>query len=572
MGALSQFARLRAMLPTSVLAWVIIAQASLLRADDGDWNSTTGGNWNVDTNWTGAAFPNATGDTATLGNAISADSTITLGQDITIRNLVVDDDNRYTVSGANTLILNRNGTTFTQSGAGGVTINSNVQIIEDTTWNGDGAGTAIFNGVVSEDGSSNEINKRGSYTLILNGNNTFSGGLLANAGVIEFGNNGAAGTGTLNLSGGTVQAGGGARSLNNAITISAASTIGGANDLTFSGAATLTGNRTLTVDNTGATTFSGVISGAGDRLTKDGAGLLILSGNNTYSDGLRLNAGTVEFGHDGANGTGTLTLNAGTIRAGGGARSIDEAVTVGGDFTVGGANNLTLSGAMALGASNRTVTVDNTGNTTFSGVVSGSGGLVKAGNGVLILSSASANTFTGATTVSGGTLNVATSGALGGTSSVTIGSGGTLLLSGASTTRINDVAGITLDGGTLDQNGGTETMGVLTMLADSTISLGGSGALTFANTAWSGSGLTITGWTGLNYGPSTAGKIFFSSSMSNQILSGITFSGFQSGAYVLSTGEVVPVPEPAPLIAGLLVVGMFGLRMWISGRRKTVVA
>ena len=50
------------------------------------------------------------------------------------------------------------------------------------------------------------------------------------------------------------------------------------------------------------------------------------------------------------------------------------------------------------------LTIDGTGDTTISGIVSGSGTITKAGNGTLTLSGA--NTYSGATTLSAGTLNI----------------------------------------------------------------------------------------------------------------------------------------------------------------------
>jgi hypothetical protein len=65
---------------------------------------------------------------------------------------------------------------------------------------------------------------------------------------------------------------------------------------------------------------------------------------------------------------------------------------------------------------------------------------------------------------------------------------------------------------------------------------------------WSGSTLTITGWTGLAGASGTAGKIFFGNSaagLTSGQLSQINFSGYSNGATILSTGEIVAVPEPA---------------------------
>jgi len=542
-------------------------------ASDGSWNTDADGNWNVNGNWTGATFPNAVGDDATLGAIITADRTITLGQDITIRTLTVNDNNRYTITGGNTLTFVRNGVQFTQSGAGGVTIDSDVILGNDGTWNGAGTGTAIFNGVISDGGSGYAITKGGTSTLILNGNNTFSGGMTLNAGTVEFGDDGAAGTGTLDLSGSAIQAGGGARTLANTVVVTGATTVGGSDDLTLSGDMTLTGNRTFTIDNTGDTTFSGVISGA-FRLTKDGAGLLILDGNNTYSGGLRINDGTVEFGNDGAAGTGTLTINAGTIQAGGGARNINEAVTVGGNFSVGGSNDLTLSGAMALGAATRTITVDNTGATVFSGVISGGGGITKAGSGTLTLNGSANNTFSGATTINAGTLELAASGALNATSAVTVNSGGTLLFSGTTTTRIGDTVGITLAGGTLTSQDATETMGTLTLTAASVINLGTDGGnddLTFANLVDSGGSVVIYNWTGQQYSSGTDDRIFVTGAAVGTIFGDVQFAGFNQGAIVLASFELVPIPEPSTVIAGVLLIGLIAFSIVRSRLTRAVV-
>ena len=65
---------------------------------------------------------------------------------------------------------------------------------------------------------------------------------------------------------------------------------------------------------------------------------------------------------DSAFGTGTLTINGGTLQASG-TRTLSNNVAVGGNFTIGGGatDNLTLSGTVDLGAATRTLTVSNTG-------------------------------------------------------------------------------------------------------------------------------------------------------------------------------------------------------------------
>ncbi len=220
----------------------------------------------------------------------------------------------------------------------------------------------------------------------------------------------------------------------------------------------------------GNQTYGGVISGAGG-INQRGNGIVILSGQNTYSGGTTPAGGNIGFGastvgvtpDSGPIGTGPLLLAPettaatanGLVFASGGARTIANPVqhqngTNNLTLIIGGNNDLTFSGPYTLNGndnllgtfSNRTVQVTNTALTTFSGVISDNGqnwGLIKTGNGILALSAA--ETYTGPTAVSNGTLRVngslatgavvvATNATLGGTGtingSVTVVSGGIL--------------------------------------------------------------------------------------------------------------------------------------------------
>jgi fibronectin-binding autotransporter adhesin len=84
-----------------------------------------------------------------------------------------------------------------------------------------------------------------------------------------------------------------------AVTVNAAGTmdLNGFNEsiLSLAGAGSVTlGSGTLTVNNTAATTFSGVMSGTGG-LVKAGTATMTMSGVNTYSGGTTINAGAISI-------------------------------------------------------------------------------------------------------------------------------------------------------------------------------------------------------------------------------------------------------------------------------------
>ncbi len=189
------------------------------------------------------------------------------------------------------------------------------------------------------------------------------------------------------------------------------------------GGSLLTGGSASTVLKLYGGNFSGVISGPGS-LSKSTSGTVTLSGANTYTGGTSVSAGTLTLGNTYALQNSTLTLSStGALVFAGGI----------GSFNVGA---LSGSGNLALAdAANAAVTLTAGGNnasTTYSGVLSGPGGIVKAGTGTLTLSDA--NTFTGPLVIEAGTLLAASEASLGTGGTVTVGGGGTLGFTGAAAT------------------------------------------------------------------------------------------------------------------------------------------
>jgi len=178
-----------------------------------------------------------------------------------------------------------------------------------------------------------------------------------------------------------------------------------------------------TIDTAGQnSTFSGTIGNDGTdttgALTKSGAGTLTLSGANTYTGATQVSAGTLNL--TGSLASTAITVDSGaTLQDAAGGLSASTAVTVNGTFSLGAneaISQLGGSGAVNLGANTLTVNLG-----TFSGGVSGTGGLTKTGAGTLTLSGS--NALTGATAVSAGTLSL--TGTLASTN-VSIASGATL--------------------------------------------------------------------------------------------------------------------------------------------------
>jgi autotransporter-associated beta strand protein len=138
----------------------------------------------------------------------------------------------------------------------------------------------------------------------------------------------------------------------------------------------------------------------------------------------------------------TLTLTSGTLTR---------------NDVAGTENDHTIASAITLGA-NALWTINGAGNLIISGAI-GDGvntfGLTKEGTGTLVFST-SAMTYGGDTTINAGTLQISVNNALSGTGNVQIGSAGTLGIGGAGAT-INGLSGT----GLVDHNvGGTDTLTV----------------------------------------------------------------------------------------------------------------
>ena len=351
------------------------------------------------------------------------------------------------------------------------------------------------------------LTKDGSGTVLLAGVNTF--------------------TGALNLVAGDMQVDGG-QAIADSVAVTLASgtslrvrgnetvgSIAGAGNIAIIDTHTLT-----TGGNDGATTFSGVISGATGSLTKAGTGRLTLTGTNTY--------------------TGTTTISEGTLQVGNGGTT----------------------GSLGTGniVNNAALVFDRSDDITLGNAISGSGTLTQAGAGRLTLTGT--HTHTGGTTIAAGVLRVAATGALG-SGTVTVTSGTVLELATDGTfANAMTVAGNGNGNGAIEliaPGSNASLNGVITLAGDSTINAGAGtlnvgGTITGAGHALSfgGAGTTIvTGAITTDAGSvtNTAGDLSLQGTNS---YTGDT--ALQGGRLLIAGGNAISDMGAVILNAGRLVV------------------
>ncbi|PZP55579.1 MAG: hypothetical protein DI586_06375 [Micavibrio aeruginosavorus] len=257
---------------------------------------------------------------------------------------------------------------------------------------------STITGIISGTGA---LTKISTGMLTLSGANTYSGGTTVSGGTLSISANNNLGTGALTLNGGTLRSGA-------AYTNTHAISLGASNG---------------TIDTNGFnTTASGVISGAGS-LTKSGTGTLILSGTNTYSGGTSVTGGVLEGNTGSIKGSAAISSGSNLTFNQTSDDTYSGVISGAGSLTKAGFGVLVLSGtntysggttisAGALVADSTTLPGNVTNNSvlafsqastgTYSGIISGTGSVIKAGSGTLTLSGN--NTYSGGTIISTGTL------------------------------------------------------------------------------------------------------------------------------------------------------------------------
>ncbi len=311
-------------------------------------------------------------------------------------------------------------------------------------------------------------------------------------------------------------------------------------------------NKTLTVSGTGNITMNGVLSGDGN-LVKTDSGRLLLSGTNTFTDGLTLNAGVLELGNDAALGEGALTLAGGILRAVGGARNIANAVSLAADMEIDGSNAINFSGTTTLSGASRVLTISNAASTTFSGSITdgpGTFGLTKTGAGELFL--LGANSFTGFT-LNDGRVGIGTA--------TSLGDAGTVALNGGD--LHNAGPGALTVARPLSIGGNFQISGARDLAFSGAVSLGGTHLFNITNTGTTtfsgviggahgftktGNGvLTVTGHNTFSGAVTIAEGTLIAASASGSSLGNVSSVTVQAGA-VLALGASDEIGDSASVI------------------------
>ena len=395
-------------------------------------------NWvgDVDANWN----TNSAGNTNWNTNTLPADGD-TLIFDGTGANFVQNNDtpalNSYTLQftaggytiGGNPITLDNAGTDISST-AGTNNINTPFTMVLGTELDIGGTATVVTGGVMSGSGG---LTKLGTGTLNLNAINTYTGNNLISAGIAicSMTNTGAGGFGAFSTavnkitvqSGATVDMNGSARGSGTGLDFLYGLTIAGPGSagqgaLVNNGLNNGAGNRSspfITLSGNATIGGSGniyMINGghAADTLDLAGFTLTKVGSNTFFLDNTTVTAGTIDVQGGGLSQISATSNNLS-------AANIVLANTAGVNFTLNSqsatVNSLSgggpLGGNVVLGA--LSLTVNQAANTTFGGVISGTGPLVKTGLGTLTLTGA--NAYTGATTVSQGTLQLGNAGTTG---------------------------------------------------------------------------------------------------------------------------------------------------------------
>jgi len=462
------------------------------------WTGVTSTTWSVATNWTGGIPAVANTSDVIIGGIANVGNMLAGGQSYTVKSLTFDGTNdantalTLQVSGNNgsgsraltfssdsgnaTLTVAADSTgdkTFNRGGTGvsNILLTSSLDIVHN------GSGNLTFGSQINTTGAGG-INKSGTGTLLLAGSNTYTGATTISAGTLSLGSGGTAGSLTATS----------AITNNSNLTINRSNAFSQATDLGAGIAITGTGS-----------------------FTQAGTGTTTLTAANTYTGITTLSAGILNLGVAESVGVSGPLGNSASANPG-------SIVFGGGTLQYSASNTYDYSGRFSTAAS-QAYRVDTNGqNVTWATNLTGSGVTLTKTTGGGNLTLTGNNTYTGLTTVSGGTLFL-----------------------GHPTDTLSSSSAITVDGATavLAIAGNSDTVGVVSLKNGGSIT-GTGGTLTGASYAVeSGSVSATLGGAGIALTKSTAGTVTLSGTS--------TYTGtttLSAGILNLGVAESVGVSGP----------------------------
>ena len=348
-----------------------------------------------------------------------------------------------------------------------------------------------FGGTIAGVGS---VTKQNVGTVIFTGVNTYSGGTSINGGILSA-------SSTTNLG-----------NLGGAITFTGAGTLQITATTTINRTINLPSNGTIDVTGTSVATFPGLITGSGS-LTKVDTGTLILSGLlNNYTGGTAVSGGILQGDSFSLQGTitnnSTITFNqtvggtySGNLTGSGSLIKTGAATLIFTGTNSYGVGGITINQGSLQGTTsnlNTAITVAMTGTSvifnqttpgSFSGTLTGPGGLTNIGSATLIISGN--NSYGGVTSLLGGVLSISSNSNLGSSSEIDFNTGG-----GLQTTSTFTLASpmVLLGSGTINVSPGT------TLTVSNPITGSGGLVTTNAGTLLLTGANTYSGGTTLNQG------------------------------------------------------------------------
>ena len=380
------------------------------------WSTAGGGSWSSTSSW-GGTVPSGTGAVAefTASNPTSA-AAVSLDAPVTVNVLVLANSNQISIGpgsgGSLTFASSGNNAPIVSVTAGSHIISAPVSMNTTTIFGVNSGQSLALNGGLADGTASSGISLAGGGTLILGGNNSYSGTTLMTAGTLNvttsLGNtpivvkggaltvSGSVGNGSLAVSGGAVNVGGGVGG--GPVTVSAGTVNVGGN--VGSGPVAVTGGIVTVGGNVGSgpvavsagsVTVAGALLGSGSVSVTGGslsiAGALVGSNSITVSNGVaNLNV----------NGNSPVTLSGGALNLSGSLGNSPAISMTGGSLSLLssneiGQNQLAISGGTAA----TSLLVE-----TASNAITGSTALSLSGNVLAILSQA--NNYSGTTSVTSG--------------------------------------------------------------------------------------------------------------------------------------------------------------------------